>query len=41
MVLSLDTLSGTVDIIGTGVDEVAEVARTAADSGTLTITECP
>jgi hypothetical protein len=39
--LSLDTLSGTVDLLGTGVDKTTEESGILADSGTLTITECP
>ena len=40
-VLSLSTLNGTVEIIGSGFDKNTQESGILADSGTVTITTCP
>ncbi|MEZ5492969.1 MAG: hypothetical protein R3F50_22045 [Gammaproteobacteria bacterium] len=40
-VLSLSTLSGTVDVLGTGIDRNTQESGILSDSGTVTIAVCP
>jgi len=40
-ILSASTLSGSIEIVGAGIDRLLEESGIATISGTLTITECP